>query len=373
MNSTSFLFRICIFIALLTNANSSIGAACFQKTPARTVKIGLLIPDNKSLAAKQGAELAISLANEKGGFNGRSFQLVTLSMEGAWGKGSKQAVNLIFDQEVVAIMGSHDGRNAHLVEQVCAKTRMIFLSAWASDPTLAQAFVPWYFSCMPNDLQQAAALIEEIYNKRKIQRVAVICDDDYDSKSGLDNFLKKVKQARKPLPLQFIYENKSPDPDSLLTRISRSAVQAIVLFGEPLVSMSIVREIRKSKINIPVFGSLLLLNENYLKGDDLQILENEMFFPSGNWSGSKIAEFRQEFQKTYQKAPGAVAAFAFDGMNVLIDAIRKAGPDHDNLQKSLATMHYEGVTGTIRFDDKGNRSGTFATVSIAGGIPVSLK
>ena len=46
-------------------------------------------------------------------------------------------------------MGSHDGRNAHLVEQVATKSQVVFLSAWASDPTLSQAFVPWFFSCVP--------------------------------------------------------------------------------------------------------------------------------------------------------------------------------------------------------------------------------
>lgn len=84
--------------------------------PDKTVKIGLLIHDNKSVAAKHGAEMAVRKANEKGGFNGRPFQLVVHSMEGPWGTGSKEAVNLIFEEKVWAIMGSHDGRNADLVQ-----------------------------------------------------------------------------------------------------------------------------------------------------------------------------------------------------------------------------------------------------------------
>src|SRR5450756_1253186 len=105
-----------------------------------------LIPDNNSIAAKHGAEMAISKANEDGGFDGKPFQLVIRSMEGPWGTGSKQAVDLIFEENVCAIMGSPDGRNGHLVEQVTTKARIVFLSTWASDPTLAQAFVPWYFT-----------------------------------------------------------------------------------------------------------------------------------------------------------------------------------------------------------------------------------
>ena len=109
---------------------------------------------------------------------------------GQWGTGSKQAVDLIFAENVCAIIGSSNGRNAHLVEQVAAKTRKVFLSAWAGDPTLAQAFVPWYFSCVPNDNQQAEVLIEEIYNKRKITKIAVVSDNSYDSKLALESFVK---------------------------------------------------------------------------------------------------------------------------------------------------------------------------------------
>ena len=138
--------------------------------PSHNIKIGLLIQDSSYTSARNGAELAIRIANRKGGMNGRHFQLVVRSMEGPWGTGSKQAVNLIFEEEVWALLGSHDGRNAHLVEQVATKSTVVFLSAWAGDPTLSQAFVPWFFNCVPNDIQQAASLIEEIYEIRKLQK-----------------------------------------------------------------------------------------------------------------------------------------------------------------------------------------------------------
>ena len=88
------------------------------------VKIGLLLADSLSTAARNGAELAINEANKKGGLNGRPFELVVRSMEGPWGTGSKQAISLVFDEKVWAILGSHDGRNAHLAEQATAKTHV---------------------------------------------------------------------------------------------------------------------------------------------------------------------------------------------------------------------------------------------------------
>jgi branched-chain amino acid transport system substrate-binding protein len=341
--------------------------------PGKTVKIGLLIPDNNSLAAKQGAELAIRKANEKGGFNGKPFQLVVRSMEGPWGTGSKEAVNLIFEENVRALMGSPDGRNAHLVEQVTTKAQIVFLSAWASDPTLAQAFVPWYFSCVPTDLQQADALIEEIYNKRQFTKIAAVSDNDYDSKMALESYVKRTKLAGKTDPLQLFYDNKAQDFNGLIDQINKADVRGIILFGKPSASMRIITQLRERKMNQSVFGSLSLLDENEIPGQDMKYYENVVLISPGNLSGSKGLAFREEFQKTYGKLPGAVAAYSFDGMNLLIEAIRKAGPDRENIQKALSKIHFEGVTGLIQFDDKGKRMGTPGLIEIKNGVPVTVE
>ena len=322
----------------------------------------------------QGAEIAIREANAEGGLNGMPFRLVTRSMEGPWGTGSKEAVNLVFEEHVWAILGSHDGRNAHLVEQAATKTTVVFVSAWAADPTLSQAFVPWFFNCVPNDLQQSAELIEEIYDKRNISKVATVSDNDYDSKWSLNSFLREIKLVGKPDPLQFQYVNNNLDITGLLDQISRNGIECIVLFCKPSVSYNIFLQIRSKKMNLPVFGSLYLLNENDLLYSELQDYDNFLHIPSGNWSNSGTSAFRREFEEMNGKQPGIVAAYAFDGMNVLIEAIRKAGvPDREKIQESLKNIYYEGVTGPIRFDDNGNRTGNFKVTATKNGLPVAIE
>lgn len=339
----------------------------------KTIKIGLLIPDNNSIAAKHGAEMAIKKANENGGLNGKPFRLVIRSMEGPWGTGSKQAVDLIFEENVCAIMGSPDGRNGHLVEQVTTKARIVFLSTWSSDPTLAQAFVPWYFTCVPNDLQQADAFIEEIYVKKRITRVATVSDKGYDSKLAVESLLKKTKLAGKADPLQLFYDSLGQDFIDLPDKIKKAEINAIVLFGNPSSSLRLIRQLRQKKMNQSVFGALSILDEDELSGQDMKDYENVVLVSSGNWSGSKGITFREDFKKKYGKIPGAVAAYSFDGMSLLLEAIRIGGPDRDEIQKSLKKIHFEGVTGPIQFDEKGKRVGAPFLIEIKNGIPVTLE
>jgi len=126
MKLLNIIFPASMLIALVIIMIPGVMTSQNTEIFTNVIKIGLLIPDNSSVEAKYGAELAVQKANEKGGINGQMFQLVTRSMEGPWGTGSKEAVNLIFNEKVWAIMGSHDGRNAHLVEQVTTKTRVVF-------------------------------------------------------------------------------------------------------------------------------------------------------------------------------------------------------------------------------------------------------
>jgi branched-chain amino acid transport system substrate-binding protein len=337
-----------------------------------SVKIGFLIPDNKSLAAKNGAEMAIKEANMTGGFYGRSFELMTRSMEGPWGTGSKQAVSLVFEEKVWALVGSHDGRNAHLVEQAAAKVRIAFLSAWTSDPTLAQAFVPWYFSVVPNDLQQADKLIEEIYNRRKIAKVATVSDNSYDSKMAIKSFVYKTKTAGKTDPVQFFYDNANQDLNAIADQINDGDVGSIVLFGKPSSSIKLIQLLRSKKINQPVFGTLELLDENILSGQDIKNYENVVFVSSDHWFTKKGAAFSKEYAKIYGIPPGPVAAYAYDGMNIIIEAIRKGGSDSEKIQKILKEISFEGVTGLIQFDDKGNRKGEVSLMQIINGTRVPL-
>jgi branched-chain amino acid transport system substrate-binding protein len=333
---------------------------------ADTIKIGLLVTDINSKAAINGAELAIRKANEKGGYKGRPFRLAIRSMEGPWGTGSKEAVSLIFDEEVWALMGSHDGRNAHLVEQAATKSRVVFLSAWASDPTLAQAFVPWYYTVVPTDLQQADALIEEIYEKRKINRIALISGKGYDPEMAMANFVKRVNFHNLKEPLKFTYDSES-DISQLIDKIEKAETRAVVIFGNPDPSLKILTLFREKDPD-----AILFCNTSVLSADqELKSFEDAILISTVSPTDSKASAFRKDFQKVYGTSPGAVSSYAFDGMSILVAAIRNAGSEREKIQKYLSSMKFEGVTGPIQFDEKGKRIGTPELVQIKKGIPVT--
>ena len=369
------LFKIAfssyLFITSLAVLSQDAVVSKIPEHPAKIIKIGLLLQDVKSDQARDGAEMAVLKANEKQKINGRTFQLVTRSMEGSWGTGSKVAVDLIFNEGVCAIVGSHDGRNAHLVEQVAAKAQVVFLSAWASDPTLSQAFVPWFFNVVPNDLQQGMALCDEIYTKRKISKIATISNPGYDSKLALKNFLKILKNTGNADPLQFLADNSLNDFSVLLDQISKTDIKGIVLFGSAGASKKLIQQLRFRHMNQQVFCSLSALGEDDFVGYNLKNLEDVVLISSANYSTSEGFTFQNEFLKNYRQLPGAAAAFAYDGVNLIIESIQNSGTEREAIQKALAGIHFKGITGSIQFDKRGNRNSAVNLVAIKNGIPLA--
>jgi branched-chain amino acid transport system substrate-binding protein len=359
-----------IFIAgLILISKNAVGQ--YSNHSIEPVKIGLLVPDSNSFAARNGAELAIKEANAKGGFDGRPYQLVVRYLEGPWGTGSKQAVNLIFDEKVWVLMGSHDGRNAHLVEQAATKSRVVFLSAWSGDPTLSQAFVPWFFNCVPNDNQQANVIAEAIFTSEGKMKPVVVSDEIYDSKSTLKSFLLKIKERGCSEPVQITWENAGNNPEKVAELIQKNNASTVVLLCQPRISAKIAEVLRQKNMNLKILSSISVLNEDELTLNDILCFDNMLNLPSEEWDEKELSLFRDKYFQSYGKLPGIVASYAFDGMNVLIQAVRAAGSnEREKIQKCLTNINYHGVTGLIHFDEKGNRTGNLNLRIIKNGVPV---
>jgi branched-chain amino acid transport system substrate-binding protein len=369
----TLIFSVCLLIMLRGGTFAGAQNDNAPLSEQKTINIGLLIQDSKLLSARYGAEMAVAKANAAGDFKGVPFHLEVLSMEGPWGTGSKQAVDLIFQKEVVAIVASNDGRNAHLVEQVAARTRVVFLSAWSGDPTLAKAFVPWYFNCAPDYLKQADVLIKEIYTQNKLNLVAAVSDSSYDSKLALESYRKRMKVSGKPEPEVFSYGTSGPDLNTMTDNIIKSGADGIVLFCQQDASLKIINQAKLRKPSISIFGSLSVMSENEFNDQEWKSLENTVLINSGQWFTAGGKAFREEFRKKYGYNPGPVAAYAYDAMNVIIKALRNAGTTREEIQKYLKKNTFNGITGTIIFDERGNRTGETGMMMVKNGIPIPVE
>ena len=342
-----------------------------------TISIGLIVASQVSKselaqAAYDGAELAVNEANEAGGYDHKNFRLLVRSCDGPWGVAAKQAVSLITDYGVKALLTSLDGRNAHLIEQVATKAKVMMLSTRATDPTLSQAFVPWYFRCVPDDNLQAEALADELVKYRRHSNFIVVSENSNDSRLASGSFIKRLKKIEAEVPEQFIYDQLKPDFNRLMKQIKETGIIYIVLFGGPENSLRFVKELAVSDRRYAIYGPSSVMGEKNTLKEFWNCADNMVLTSPDYWFTAKGKKFQEDFQEIFGYLPGPAAAYAFDGMNILVEAIRKGGPEQEKMVHSMADINYKGITGTIQFDDKGNRKGTPGMMEITHGIPVRV-
>lgn len=370
-------FIISLIPLLLFSGNISLpsefhsASTCGDKKP---VKIGLLISNRSYNESVDAARLALDQANIRGGYKGRQFELVVRTTEGPWGAGSKESVALVYEDSVVAMLIALDGRNAHLAEQVAAKSHILCLSTCATEPTLTQAYVPWFMRCIPNDNQQAEAIIEIIIRNGG-GRIVILSSADYDAQYAVRSLIRKAAGAGIRSPVVVAIDSKKSDVQNLVRKlIDLRPVHLVIPSGIPHAS-EVVKTLKQRFPDLQMYGTLGFTGVICPGGCPQWNNYEEMVLVTPGCRFTRSGQiFREQFSDTYGTPPGKLAAYAFDATNLVIEAICQTGPDREYIKDYLREIKYRpGVAGSISFDEMGNRTGPVRLMKISNSIPVLIE
>ena len=377
-NIASLNKNIKVFFSLLTIfiiasgmgiGNHSLG---MEEGKNNNIKIGLLLPttpgnDLLSRSALQGAELAVEIVNENGGYKGMEYEIVVRTTDGLWGAGSKASVDFVHDDNVLAIVTAVDGRNAHLAEQVASKSQVVQIATRATEETLSQAYVPWFFRIVPNDRQQAEALIDEIYVKQKHSNVHLLFGPGYDNESAVKTFIKRLKKRGFKLTGQSEFTNSQEEINTAV----KEKTEALIVFGSYQHARPALDVLKDRNSSLKVFGSLNMTHDGMIGANFSTGCEGGIFVSSKFCFTTPGQTFKDKYLEKYGSIPNPSASYAFDGINLLIEAIQKSGPDRAGIRDALKEIEYnDAATGPIRFDKNGNRTTPVFMIQMIKGHPV---
>ncbi len=72
-------------------------------------------------------------------------------------------------------------------------------------------------------------------------------------------------------------------------------------------------------------------------------------------SNEKVQNFVKAYRETYKEDPSAFSALSYDAVYLLKQAIEAAGnTDKEAITKELKNISFDGVTGSLTFDEKNN-------------------
>ena len=323
---------------------------------SETVKIGMLIPDMTTTEVTDAAQLAMDQANDRGGFRSIPFELVVRTTEGPWGAGSKQSVALVYEDSVQAILGSLDGRNAHLAEQVAVKSHITYLETRATESTLSQAYVPWFFRCVPSDDQQSVAILELIKQKGE-GSIAILSTEENYSRQAARSFIRIAARKEYNIPAPLIINPDESDIRQLIDQIRKRNIRHLIVTVHSQATLEIIGLLRENMPEVMIYGThsfttgIHLQSPHWNSYDGMTLISAEILLTP---EGSK---FHNTFQSNYGVKPGLSAYHTYDGTNLIIQSIRHAGLDREAIKEYISETRFLGwATGSISFDELGNRN-----------------
>jgi len=343
-----------------------LGAGREKKPPTNLseVRIGFLGPLEGSNIVSygkqmlQGATLAIEGANKKGGYNGIPFRLMVHNDVGLWGAAANEVVKMD-DEKVWAWLGSIDDIVSHVALRATLKLEIPEVCSGDPDPTFTETAIPWMIRVIPDDRQSGYVLVDRGFEKDGHSRVAVIRTNSRYGRVGIMHFTKSATRIGFPLIIEERFNDGETDFKEQLTRIKETSPDAIMIWGNPKESGLILKQLREMGMKQPVYGSDRMVNPEFLGSAGKWaegVVTTCQYNP--NADDPKLKKFQTDYRERFGQEPDVFAAFAFDGMNLIVEAIRKAGLNRALIRDLLTDLKtfqgYEGVTGKIIFDASWN-------------------
>jgi ABC-type branched-subunit amino acid transport system substrate-binding protein len=322
------------------------------------VRIGFIGPlenhPDAALGKKMfdGAQMAIDEANAGGGYGGKPFKLMLHNDSATWGASSNELVKMVYDDQDWAMFGSISGDTTHIALRVSLKAEMPIVNSASTDPTIVETIIPWYFSVLQDDRTQGYTLARHIYTELGLKRVALLRVNERYGRFGVGKFRDASRRLGHPVVIEQKFFAYYTDFSHQLKVIQDSRVDGIVLWTDETKAAMILKQMRDLGMTQRVFGSHRTLGPDLVKRAGPAAEGFQAVYPyDPNSTDPAWLTFQQRYEAKYHEQPDHFSALAYDQMQILLQAICKAGLNRAMIRDALyGTVTYTGVTGPMQFD-----------------------
>ena len=335
---------------------------------AVTVKIGHVGPLTGGIAHlgkddENGVHLAVDEATAKKiKIGGKTIKFEMMSEDDqADPKMGPTIAQKFVDAKVAGVVGHLNSGVTIPASAVYNQAGLPMISGSATNPKLTEQGFKVVFRTVARDDQQGPAIAAYIANELKSKKVA-IADDATAYGEGLANEVEKtLKAAGVQVVAREKTNDKATDFKAILTKMKGKNPDAIFYGGMDATGGPMLKQARE-----------LGVKATFAYGDGACTSEmNKLAGPASegmicSQAGLPTQMASKTFQETFNKKYGEIKQYApyyYDSANLLIAAMQKAdSTDPAKYLPALAKISYDGATGHVEFDDKGDRKDAEITI-----------
>ncbi|HAY40307.1 MAG TPA: branched-chain amino acid ABC transporter substrate-binding protein [Desulfobacteraceae bacterium] len=329
---------------------------------AKTLKIGTLSPLTGPYAQDgtdilQGAKTAVAVFEKAGGVPGYDKIEVIPGDSACDGGKATMAANKLINSGVSGVVGAYCSSATIPASVPLNQANIIQITPASTHTDVTARGFKQIFRMPPRDDVQAWSTVKFLEDGLKIKTLALI-DDRQTYTVGLTENITKFAKENNKIKIVALEHITPADKDftAVLTKLKK--------LNPDVIYMGVYQP----------EGSLMVRQAKALGIKAKMLSEDAVFHPKFIEVGGKAAEGtfltfakapdtpeRKDFEKTYMEmwkveTVGSYGYYAYDAAMILLEAIKKAGTtDTDKVVDVLRGTAWNGVTGEIKFDEKGDR------------------
>ena len=322
---------------------------------------------------ENGARLAADEINAAGGVKvgGKTYRVEILGEDDKSDpKEGTLAAQKLIDAGVVAVVGHLNSGSSIPASRIYADANVAQISPSSTAAKYTQQGFKTTFRVVANDNQQGTAMARYALDGFKAKNVAIV-DDRTAYGQGLVDVVERVlKENGVNVVAREYTDNKASDFNAILTKIRATKPDVIIYGGMDDTAGPMAKQIHQLGIKVPLLSGDGSCSPEFIKlaGDGADMLtcsragEAVEKLPKG---AQFVAKYKAKFNADVQ----IYAPYSYDAVYVIVDAIRRAGSiDRAAVAAAVASTDYDGLTGHIAFDPKGDlKNGAISLFHVAGG------
>ena len=313
-------------------------AVSVMSLAAENIKIGLQGPltggsSPMGVSMRDGAKLAVTEINAKGGILGRKIEMIERDDEAKNERGVQIAQELINKEKVVATIGYINSGVALASQRFYQEAKIPVMNNVATATTITKQFADqpqnYIFRNSANDTIQSAMIVEEVIGRRKFTKVAILADSTNYGQLGREDLEKALKAKGITAVAIEKYNIKDVDMTPQLLKAKEAGAEIVITYGIGPELAQIANGMIKLDWKVPMMGSWTLSMGNFIDNAGANSVGATMpqtFIQEPNTPKRKT--FIEAYQKAYKVtriSSPVSAAQGYDSVYLLAAAIKQAG------------------------------------------------
>jgi branched-chain amino acid transport system substrate-binding protein len=345
---------------------------CTQQSDV--VKIGCITPltgegATYGAATQKGLDLAKEEINSKGGLNGKPISIIYEDDQMSPRVGTNALQKLMSIDKVPVIVGAFGSSVTLAIAPIAERGKTVLFSASSTADEIKDSGA-YIFRNVPPNRGQGKTAAEFALDHLHAKTASVLkINNDYGV-SLTDSFSSSFEKGGGRILSDESYNQGATDFRAQLTKIREEHPDIVFYPGHYQECGLILKQARE----LGIAGTFVGGDGSYspeliqIAGPAAEGSYYTLMAMGYGVSDKEIQTFSSAFKAKYGQEPDVYAAYAYDALMIIADAIRRGGYTSDGIKSALySTKAYKGVTGITSFDSNGEVSKPFGLYQVKDG------